>query len=253
MIVPLQTLVTTNSVPASYVPPTDMQGVLEAIPNFTNYALNDSGAVVQVNSNGAGADPNGLWAWMLNQYNLPARLMTGYRGNWWQVYTGKPGELRWFIGYTAGYFDSSGYGIEGSGWEGWAICNGQNGTMNFAASNGLFIVPAYRFDGYGWVTNVSGADAYNNGSGQSFQLAVWNFPTVAVWINCTNYFTWTSTNEGGGWSIRDPGLPSSGGVSVGNQALWTYPLDGNPIYLTYPISRIPPYIAAGILQFVGYL
>jgi hypothetical protein len=253
MNIPLKTVVTTNSVPASYVPPTDMQGLLESIPNFTNYALNDSGAVMQVNSTGAGASLDGLWVWMLNQYKLPARLMTGYRNNWWQVYTGKPWEIRMYIGYTTGYFDSSGYGIEAAGWEGWAICNGQNNTFNFAAANGLFIVPGYRWDGTWWVTNVTGAgDTYFNAAGKSFTIGVWNFPIIAVWINATNFFKWTPSNTGELWSVRDPGIPSSGGESVGNQAVWSYPVDGNNIHYNWSMSRIPPYIAVGFVQFVGY-
>jgi hypothetical protein len=251
---PLRTLVTTNSVPASYQPPTDMQGLIEAVPNFTTYVLNDNGAVMQVNANGAGASLDGLWVWMLNQYKLPARLMTGYRNNWWQVYTGKPYELRWFIGYTVGYFDSSGFGIEAAGWEGWAICNGQNGTFNFAKANGLFIVPGYRWDGTWWVTNVTDTvtDTYFNAAGQDFVLGVWNFPILPLWVVSTNFYKWTASNTGGFWSVRDPGPPSSGGESQGNQALWTYPIDQNGTFYNFPISRIPPYIAAGIVQFVGY-
>lgn len=251
MNTPLKTLVTTNSVPASYTPPTDMQGLLEAVPNFTTYVLNDTGAVMQVNANGAGASLDGLWAWMLNQYKLPARLMTGYRNNWWQVYTGKPGEIRMFVGYTAGYFDSSGFGIEWSGWEGWALTNGQNGTINLA---NLFSVPGYRFDGNWWVTNVTDGttDTYYNGSGQQFTIAVWNFPIVALWLNATNFYKWTASNTGELWMVRDPGPPTSGGQATGNQNYWTYPLDANGIYLNYPMSRIPPYIAVGYVQFVGY-
>ena len=246
MNIPLKTVVTTNSVPASYVPPTDMQGLLEAIPQFTNYALNDSGAVMQVNADGAGASLDGLWVWMLNQYKLPPRLMTGYRNNWWQVYTGKPGEIRSFIGYTAGYFDSSGYGIEYAGWEGWALCNGQNNTINL---KNLFIVPGYRMDGVGWVTNVTGTgDTYFNAGGWQFTIAVWNFPILAAWLNATDFFKDTKSKTGELWTVRDPGPP----VSPYNQTTWVYPLDNANTFYNFAVSRIPPYIATGFLQFVGY-
>ena len=247
MNVPLKTKVTTNSVPNSYSNPTDMQGVLEAIPNFTTYELNDNGAVMQVNANGAGASLDGLWVWMLNQYKMPPRLMTGYRNGWWQVYTGKPWELKMFVGYTTGYFDSSGYGIEYAGWEGWALCNGQNQTFNF---HSLFIVPGYRWDGVWWVTNVAyggNGDTYFDAAGQKFVLGVWNFPQLAAWVNATNFYKWTSTGEGGNWTIRDPGA-----ATQGNQGLWSYPLDNSGQMADFSISRIPPYIAVGLVQFVGY-
>src|ERR1700755_2053817 len=140
-MIPLKVKVTTNSVPKSYIPPDDMQGVLQAIPQYTSYTLEDTGADISISSSG-GRDLNGLWIWMLNQYKMPPRLMTGYRNGWWQVYNGKTGGIQVFMGYPQGYFDASGRGIEYSGWEGWHLCNGQDGTFNL---RDFFLIPGYRW------------------------------------------------------------------------------------------------------------
>jgi hypothetical protein len=248
MSTPLRIQVTPNAVPASYTPPTDMQGLIEAIPQYTSYSLNDTGAVMQVNANAAGADLNGLWVWMLNAAKLPPRLMTGYRNNWWQLYTGMPWELRMFVGYPTGYFDSSGYGIEYSGWEGWALCNGQNGTFNL---HNLFITPGYRWDGTWWVTDVTTADTYFNAAGAAFLIEVWHLPLLSLYLNDTDFFKWTSTNAGQAWSVQDPSGVTPGSANT-NHATWTYPLDFESLYVNWSISNIPPYVAAGFVQFIGY-
>ena len=244
-MISLKTKVVTSSVPASYLPPDDMQGVLQAIPQFTKYSLDDTGANITINSTGAGNDPNGLFVWMLNQYKLPPRMLTGYRNNWSQIYTGKPNEISVFVGYPTGYFDASGLGIRWSGWEGWALCNGQNGTANLAQ---LFVVPGYRCDGgYAWVTNVAGYDAYHNQAGRAFTIATNNFPLVNLWINDTDFFKWTNGQVGGLWSVKDP----SQGGDPKHFGTYTYPLDFQAQMVNAPVSRIPPYIAVGYVQFIG--
>jgi hypothetical protein len=243
-MISLKTKVTTNSVPNSYIPPDDMQGVLQAIPQFTNYSLDDNGADVTINATG-GRDLNGLWVWMLNQYKLPPRLMTGYRGGWWQLYTGKPGEIQCLMGYPSGYFDGSGRGIEYSGWEGWQLCNGQNGSPDL---HSFFVVPGYRFDGAGWITNIAGYDAYGNPGGRTFQIFVYNFPIVSVWINSTDFFKRTNAGVGGLWSVWQPTIPTDS-----HSAAWYYYLDNWQQMQQIPISRIPPYIALGYAMFIGFL
>ena len=48
-----------------------------------------------------------------------------------------PGGVIMFHGETSGNFDGSGIGVAGTAYEGWAICNGQNGTPDL---RGRFIV-----------------------------------------------------------------------------------------------------------------
>jgi hypothetical protein len=258
--------VTVNSVPKSYEPPTDMQGVLEAIPKFTDYELNDNGPPVEVNATGAGATLDGLWIWMLNQYKLPPRVMTGYRNSWWQVYTGKPNEIRIFIGYPNSYFDASGRGLQWSGWEGWALCNGQNGTPQLYNH---FIIPGYRVDASGrWVANlprvnpnynfITGTpttvpvDAYRDDDGVVMAIEKWNLPLLHLNLNGTDFFKWTKSGTGELMTVRDPG-PSGSNFT---NAEWVYPIDQwqemlSPAQSSW-VHILPPYIATGYVMFVGY-
>ena len=264
--------VNVSSVPGSYQPPTDMQGLLEAVPKFTDYEMQDTGANVNISTNGAGADGNGLFIWMLNAYKLPPRVLTGYRNDWWTVYDGKPGEIRMLIAAWSSYFDASGRGIHWGLWEGWALCNGQNGTPNLS---NMFIIPGYRWDGAGWLTNVYTYSTYNGASmatewwtqnpvdayglrtlNNTFTISLVNLGNWAseagaatLDINYNGFYTWAKGGHGGGWMITAP--DSAGGGF--NYATWTYPLDQSPYMVNSPISRIPPYIAVGYAQFVGYL
>jgi hypothetical protein len=263
--------ITVASVPESYQPPTDMQGLLEAIPQFTTYEMADQGATVNISSDGAGADGNGLFIWMLNAYKLPPRILTGYRNDWWTVYNGVPGEIRMLIADWGSYFDASGRGHHWGLWEGWALCNGQNGTVQLANE---FIIPGYRWDGGGWVTDVYTYSQYNSQAASTswwdqinidsygisgadrrrFNLSLVNFgnfggePGAATLeINYNNQFT-SINYSGGAWTVVDSGR----GNTKFNYAYWTYPLDQSPYMVNSPVSRIPPYIAVGYAQFVGY-
>src|SRR5215475_12127204 len=101
--------VTVRSIPSNFVPPEDMQGVLEAVAKYTDYETPISGPALVVSATGVetepgtgaqiGADPNGVWIWKLGpNYTYAPRPMAAYRNNWWQVYTGKPGEISMFAG-----------------------------------------------------------------------------------------------------------------------------------------------------------
>lgn len=263
--IPISTVV--KAAPASYVPPEDMQELLEAVPQFVNLAMNDTGANITMNANGAGADLNGIWVWRLDQYRLPSRIMTGYRNNWWQCYTGKPTEIRMFMGYPAGYFDGGGRGIEGSGWEGWALSDGRNGTINL---QNFFVIPGYRNDGTSWVAKVFSKDVMYgipseavqasagvtpvsaglidlvdvNASEHAFQIQLNNLRFVGLWVNVTNFFKKTKDGTGENWTVVAPGTGSS---------YWLYSMDQWQIMWQLPISRLPPYVALGFVQFVGYL
>lgn len=182
--IPVQ--VTAGSIPANYTPPNDMQGVLEAVAQYTSYSTPVSGPAIVISSTGVetepdtgqqvGADPNGIWIWVRGPgFTLAPKPMAVYRNSWWQVYSGMPGEIRMFVGDPRAYFDGSGRGLEAAGWEGWCLCNGQNGTPTLTD---LFIVPGYRSQaGLGWITNVGSildqpGWAYRPAGGATFPYGV---------------------------------------------------------------------------------
>jgi hypothetical protein len=162
-----------------------------------------------------------------------------YNGNWRQVATGNPGQVAMFAGAWSTYFDATGLGLEGLPWDGWAIANGQNGTLDLTNK---FIVPGYRCDGWGlWVTNIDGYDAYTGGRAV-FQIIVENLPSLSVTLNARDGFAY----NGGAFGATNAGQNPQGGA----QAVWQYGITGTGANI--PISLIPPYIAMGFAQFVGY-
>jgi hypothetical protein len=290
-MIPIPINVTVGSVPNDYEPPNDVQGVLEAVPQFTTYTVQADGPAVVVSKTGTetepgtgaqvGADLNSIWIWALGPGWLEApRVMTGYKNTWWQVNTGKPGEIRQFCGAPSGYFDSSGYGIEWGGWEGWALCNGNNGTVNLSFR---FVVPGYRYaSGQGWITNVG--TNVDQGGGQGIggtgYLGSTHEPTVvdSVWGGWNKfqihlYNLGSGTVDYGGVNIDlkaagetgyvTPGKgqwpPRGGAHTIGPPGTasniigqWTYPIHQAGQMTNNSISRIPPYIALGYAQFIGY-
>lgn len=257
--------VTTQAPPANYAAPEDMQKLLESVPKFTDIEMTDAGANVTMNANAAGADLNGLWIWRLDAYKQPPRLMTGYRNSWWRLYTGLATEIRMFMGYPASYFDSSGRGMQYSGWEGWQLCNGQNGSLKL---EDMFIIPGYRNDGVSWVASVYQKLAYNilpggwldwspsttqdfvdiNPAERQFTIALNNFPLFSFWVNWSQNFKYTKSGSGDNWGVPDPGAHSG----AFNISTWTYQFDQGAWFLNYPISRLPPYVAVAYAQFIGY-
>jgi hypothetical protein len=140
-----------------------------------------------------------------------------------------------FAGDWNTYFDSSGLGLATLPWDGWAIANGNNGTMNLT---NRFVVPGYRCDGwYLWVTKIDGYDAYTGGR-STFKIALNNLPYLSITFQVTDAF-----EGGGGWF----GVVSYGSAG---QGIWTYPITGTGS--NNDISLIPPYIALGFAQFIGY-
>jgi hypothetical protein len=252
--IPVKIIVQT--VPASYVPPTDMQGVLEAIPKYTTYEMNDTGANVSIGPSSAGVDTKGLWVWTLNQYHQPPRLMADYNNKWVPYYTGKPGEIRAYVGAWAGTFDSTGRAYFGTGWDGWCLCNGQNGTVNL---QNRFMVPGYRWAG-GWVVSFAYSDpglgdVFNiEGYGTVYQanspykyIQYVNMPQLYLGLNNTDFYKWTKSGTGDNWTAIQPG-----GGGGGNQGVWTYPMDQEYYTINYPLNVLPPFIAVGFAQFMGY-
>lgn len=335
----LPVVVTPRSVPSNFQVPNDVQGVLEAIAQYTDYETPIAGPAIVISptevetepDTGAqiGADPNGLFIWSLGPSSinqpLAPRPMAWYRNSWWQVYSGRPGEIRMFAGYPGNYFDGSGLGLDWGGWEGWALCNGLNRTIHLTNQ---FVIPGYRFDANSgrWVTNIGSVLDQPGWGGKPADGPVWpygvggggygpgynhnwvgpqsgDYRYLALNTNVTDITAGHDTLEGGWpwfqfglWNFSSNEPPISGVTVAGNPGVninllvstnarsvqygkdptvhypggadgiywpapiadqyqhgfWTYPLDQDGQMHNTSMSRIPPYIAVGYVQFVGY-
>ena len=90
----------------------------------------------------------------------PVALMTFYSGNWRRVYNGMIGEIRMFQGDPGdtNTWDANGHGVIGGEYDGWQICNGQNGSPDLSD---IFPVAAH-------MNNTNGQTGFNAGRWQSF-------------------------------------------------------------------------------------
>lgn len=95
-----------------------------------------------------------------------------YNGAWRRSLTEAVGTLKEFTGSPAGVFDATGKGIVGSMWDGWAICNGQNGTPDL---RNKFTVGADAHTSGGWVVSFGGVNTSTGGDYQ-VTLTVPNLP-----------------------------------------------------------------------------
>jgi hypothetical protein len=221
--------------PKSSSAPSTFQALLETIAQYTLYLMDQDYILLVKGPNTPQAvDQNKVWL-KTDGVGRPLGLFIMYNGKWRQVATGNPAQITMYAGDWNTYFDSSGLGLATLPWDGWAIANGNNGTMNLTNK---FIVPGYRCDGWNlWVTNVDGYDAYSGGRA-NFQIALNNLPYMSITFNVIDGFQ-------GGAAYWAPVAYSDVG-----QGIWTYPITGTGS--NNAISLIPPYIALGFAQFIGY-
>ncbi len=107
-------------------------------------------------------------AWIrLDANGRPLGTFIFYAGSWRRQYTGKPGQIAMFNGNPATYFDGTGKGLITAEWDGWAICNGNNGTPNLTDK---FIAGAH-------MDNSDGQLGYTGGVWKSM---VYPFANVAT-------------------------------------------------------------------------
>lgn len=219
--------------------PSTFQAVVEAVAKYTLYQFDPDYILLVKGPNTPQAqDQNKLWL-KTDAVGRPLGLFVMYNGAWRQVATGNPGQIAMFAGAWTTYFDSTGLGLSGLPWDGWAIANGQNGTMNLANQ---FLIPGYRCDGWGlWVTNVDGYDAYSGGA-SSFQIHYYNLPYLTISLLAHDGYAY----GGGAFAATNYGSSPQGGAT----GTWNYPIDNTGSML--PISLIPPYLALGFCQFIGY-
>lgn len=166
-----------------------------------------------------------------------------YGGNWRREYSGKLGELSFYQGDPGVDFDGTGLGIIGGEWDGWALCNGNNGTGDLTDR---FIVGGKMSDlaiGYTpgeWRSTVSGSTLAVGGNNR---ITLTNDNTYRPARAALEVRKWTA----------DGNTPSAGGPLYGSGTADQELLAADAGNETPDdIPTLPPYIAAGIVKFLGY-
>ncbi len=188
-------------------------------------------------------------AWVrLDSVGRPLGTFIFYAGSWRREYTGKAREITSFNGDPALYFDGTGKGLTTAEWDGWAICNGNNGTPNLTDK---FISGAH-MDGSGgqaarvadaWVSLYNG-NAQAIGGTSGFLILPGHLPELALQLDGNEY------NPGGSPHAEARAIidtlyqnPSPHSVTIGH-----YGATGTNV----GIPNIPPFYAMAFCMFIGY-
>jgi hypothetical protein len=199
------------------------------------------------------ADRNKVWL-RTDSQGRPIEAKIWYTGPaggaWRRIYNGMIGEIRMYNGITTN-FDTTGRGLVGGTYDGWALCNGQNGTVDLSDK---FVIAAHMnnvqhpgHDSKGWVTWISNVESEHTGGVRDITLNAGNtyrparpIVTVDKWAADGN----AKSNSGQLWGSGANPHDTAGDVVL-------LPADaGNT---TPPsISTLPPFMAMAFIQFIGY-
>lgn len=200
----------------------------------------------------------------------PVAIRVWWTGSasWRRVYNGMLGEIR---GYTGNPGDDffHGLGIVGGEYDGWALCDGDNGTPDFSDK---FLIGAHMNNndhpGYtpadGWVTWIGNTTGQHTGGARDFTLNADNtyIPPfdpgaeqggddliVGEWSADGNIRPDTGGGQMYGEPVRNAGVPVPPTSEPKNKLLMESS-EGN--ITPDSVSIIPPFIALGWIMFVGY-
>lgn len=190
-------------------------------------------------------------AWMfVDASGRPIETRIFYNGSWRRIYNGMLGEVRMYQGDPTTDFDSTGLGLVGGRFDGWALCNGSNGTADLsdhfiAAAN--MNQPGNGYNSGHWQSKITGVLANTGGNNQIILNAntTYRAPYPATFDpsrqQMDRYHASGDGNDAGGdlWGIN----------SVQHQVI--VPQDaGNTT--PDPIPSVNPFISLGFITFVGY-
>lgn len=185
-------------------------------------------------------DQDKIW-FKYDSSGRPVGIYKYYSGSWRRVYAEPLGSSKIFTGDPTGLFDGTGLGIINTEWDGWAFCNGQNGTVDFTDR---FPVGGV-FTGGVWKSSVVGTAAETGG--------------VST-ITLTSDTTWQAAApelDVGRWTADNPSSSSVNGdfygiteTSPDNSTTLIGAVEGNQS--PDPIITVPPFRACVLVTFVGY-
>lgn len=166
--------------------------------------------------------------------------VTAGGGAWRRIYNGMLGQICMYNGDPTVDFDNDGRGLIGKFYDGWHLCNGNDGTIDLSDR---FIIGGHmnKADGKvmydnGWVTSVDPDKSQATGGALDFGPGTLNsyWPSIDVGL-------WTANGN----------APADDGDLFGlkgGQKSFRIQNENVPPH----IQILPPFIALGFVQFIGY-
>ena len=241
--------ITIANAPEGFCPTTYQEGLdmlrdlttAEVTTSYLPYVLGSSTPAVE--------DQDKAWI-RLDAAGRPLGTFLFYSGSWRRQYNGKFNEITMFNGNPTLFFDGTGRGLTTSEWDGWSLCNGQNGTPNLTDK---FIVAAHMDDsdgsvGFssGWRSKVSGAILATGGE-KEVTLTLAQVPSASHDAILLDQFQ------------ADSNARINGGLLLGHYSGTHDPSGSETIVPAVvgnsdpdPVPTLPPYFALAFVIFTGY-
>jgi hypothetical protein len=231
--------------PACY--PSDVNGMLDLLTTgggLSGTIPDTAGGGVFVGSTPPSSSlTNKVW-FRTDGAGRPQGIYMFYNGNWRKVYTGVAlGEIRMFSGPFSVYFDAGGRGLVGGDLDGWALCDGNNGTPNL---EGFFPVGGQRGQAVGqatdqWFSNCEGNGWRSSGGNRGLTINMNYLPAMVAHTQSVGF----QQGTGAGFAV------ATTDVTQAAYHLQVTDLAGNPgAGQQLPSQHL--YIALGFIMFVGY-
>lgn len=242
---------TPNPVPAPACYPSDVNGMLTLLTTgggITGTIPDTAGGGVSVGSAApSSALTNKVW-FAVDAAGRPISVRLFYNGKWRPVYRASIGDVKLYFGAFNSVFDGTGLGIAHDqtvtpyDQEGWAVCNGQNGTPNL---EGYFPCGA-SWNGSAWVANPEGTGAVGSGGARA-QITIQPNNLPAMYVR-TGIFGASGAPCGYNLSDGSDG-PGACGLSPHSQvrSAGDAPVGGQA-----PISHTHLFYAMAYIIFIGY-
>lgn len=189
-------------------------------------------------------------AWIvLDSSGRPIAIKIYYSGNWRRVYNGMIGEVRMYNGDPTVDFDGNGLGLVGGTYDGWHLCNGQDGTPDLSDN---FLVAGHMNNsggnnGYdsGWQSTVLASGIAKTGGANTITL-----DAATTYTPARDAITARRFHADGNAPDATGDLLGLGDTATQQQLVGGAAYAGN----TSPtaISIVPPFIAIGYIIFIGY-
>ncbi len=200
---------------------------------------------VSGNATPATEDQDKIW-FKLDSFGRPLWPNIYYNGGWRRFASGIIGEVKYFSGVPATYFDNTGKGIVGADWDGWALCNGGNGTANLTDR---FIVGAklddlsVGYNGGQWKSTVAGAAAATGGN-KDVTLVTAQVPRAAE--AAVTVAKWKADGN-----AADSGSQLYGTTPSSSNTVTLVPADAGNLSPT-AVPTLPPWYALALVTWIGF-
>jgi len=240
---------TPNHQPAPACYPADVNKLLDVLTTgggLSGTIPDNAGGGIYVGTTApSSALTNKVW-FKTDGAGRPLGIFMFYNGNWRKVYTGVATGTIIMCWWYLGFFDGTGRGIIGGDYDGWAICNGNNGTPNLLSrfpigGNQGEVVPGGSANT--WYSDIDGQAWRNQGGSRGPEYIT---RTKLPKLQTVAYGILAAAPGSGAYAASDYGQTPVG----------TWPLldgSGNPVDGAGQLPlNIPQFQALGFLMFIGY-